>query len=191
MELYCERLSELDKTVRRMVVESLGLEKYMEEHMSSTNYVARVQKYTGPQTRDAKIGLLPHTDKSIVTILHQFTQVTGLQVLSKDGKKWIDADPISPDSFLVMIGNCLHAWTNGRLHAPYHRVMMSGDHPRYSIGLFSNPKPGSSVIKAPEEMVDDDHPLLYKPFDYFEFIEFFYSDVGRTSPNALLEYCGA
>lgn len=85
----------------------------------------------------------------------------------------------------------MQAWTNGRLHSPYHRVMMNGDEDRYSIALFSNPKPGCTMIKAPDEMVDEDHPLLFKPFDYFQFLDFFYSDAGRTSPNALMEYCGA
>lgn len=83
----------------------------------------------------------------------------------------------------------LQAWTNGRLHAPYHRVVVSGDEARYSIGLFSNPKEGC-VIEAPTELVDEDHPLLYKPFDYIKFIDFFYSDAGRMSPDALKEYCG-
>ncbi|XP_057772957.1 2-oxoglutarate-dependent dioxygenase AOP2-like [Salvia miltiorrhiza] len=190
IQLYCEKLSELDKFVRRAVVESLGLEKYGDEHMKSTDYVCRVQKYEAPRTPHTTLGLIPHTDKNIVTILHQLNHVRGLQILTKDGKNWIAADPTSLNSFVVMIGTSFHAWTNGRLHAPYHRVMVSGDEARYSIGLFSNPKAGC-VIKAPEEMVDEDHPLLYKPFDYINFVEFFYTDVGRTSPNALMEYCGA
>ncbi|KAL1551454.1 putative 2-oxoglutarate-dependent dioxygenase AOP1 [Salvia divinorum] len=190
IQLYCGKLSELDKIVRKMVVESLGLENYIDEHINSTDYVCRFQKYEAPQTPHSKLGLVPHTDKNIVTTLHQFNHVRGLQILTKDGKNWIPADPTSLNSFVVMLGTSFHAWSNGRLHAPYHRVMVSGDEARYSIGLFANPKEGC-VIEAPAELVDGDHPLLYKPFDYFKFVEFFYSDVGRTSPDALKEYCGA
>lgn len=110
MQLYCEQLSELDKMVRRMVLESLGLEKYVEEHTNSTNYVARVMKYAGPQSRDTKLGLIPHTDKNIVTILHQLNEVSGLEVLTKDGKNWISSPPTSPNSFFVMIGTSFHVY---------------------------------------------------------------------------------
>ena len=84
----------------------------------------------------------------------------------------------------------LQAWTNGRLHDPYHRVVVSGDEARYSIGLFSVPKEGC-MVKTPEELVNEDNPLLYKPFDYFKFIDFMSTDAGRTSPDPLKEYCGA
>ncbi|XP_047956451.1 probable 2-oxoglutarate-dependent dioxygenase AOP1 [Salvia hispanica] len=189
IRLYCEKLSELDKIVRQMVVESLGLESYIDEHMNSTDYVCRFQIYEAPRSPHPTIGMVPHTDKNIITTLHQLNHVNGLQILTKDGKNWIPADPTSLNSFVVMLGTSFHAWTNGRLHAPYHRVLVSGDEARYSIGLFSNPKEGC-VIEAPSELVDEDHPLLYKPFNHIKFMDFYYSDAGRTSPDALQEYCG-
>ncbi|KAH6782123.1 2-oxoglutarate and oxygenase superfamily protein [Perilla frutescens var. frutescens] len=189
VQSYTEQLSELDKIVREMVLESLGLEKYVDEHMKSTNYVVRVQKYDKPQTHEPQPGLIPHTDKNIVTILQQLNHVPGLEFFTKDGKNWINAEPTSLYSFTVVVGTSFHAWTNGRLHSPLHRVMMNGDEARYSIGLFSIPKLGI-IIKAPEEMVDEEHPLLYKAYDHHKFIEFFYSEAGVTSPDALKDYCG-
>ncbi|KAL1551452.1 putative 2-oxoglutarate-dependent dioxygenase AOP1 [Salvia divinorum] len=89
-----------------------------------------------------------------------------------------------------MIGDSLYSWTNGRLHAPYHKVMMRGDEARYSIGLFSVPKPGY-IIKAPEEMVDEEHPLLVKPYDHHHFLQFFYTQAAhKSSVAALKEHCG-
>lgn len=81
------------------------------------------------------------------------------------------------------------AWLNGRLHAPYHRVMMSGDMARYSIGLFSIPK-GGYMIKAPDELVDEAHPLLFKPFDHVQFLGFYYTEAGQKAESALKAYCG-
>ncbi|KAD6794658.1 hypothetical protein E3N88_05554 [Mikania micrantha] len=180
------KLSKLDQIVRRMVLESLGLEKYMDEHMGSTNYLLRVMKYKGPETDDSKLGLNSHTDKNIVTILHQ-NQVDGLEVQTKSGD-WIKVQP-SPNSFVVMIGDSLYAWTNGRLHSPYHRVMMTGDKARYSIGLFSIPKAGY-MVKAPPEVVDEEHPLIFKPFDHVEFLQFYYTEEGQRAQSALKTYCG-
>lgn len=78
---------------------------------------------------------------------------------------------------------------NGRVHSPHHRVMMAGDNARYSVGLFSIPK-GGYIIKAPEELVDEQHPLLFKPFDHFEFLGFVYSEAARQSQYTLKTYCG-
>ncbi|KAL5574618.1 hypothetical protein UlMin_016317 [Ulmus minor] len=186
IQSYSEQLSELDQIIRRMILESLGMEKYLDEHMESTNYLLRVMKYKGPQTSKTELGLNAHTDKNIVTILYQ-NQVVGLEVQTKGGE-WITVKP-SPDSFIVMIGDSLHAWANGRLHSPYHRVMMKGNEARYSLGLFSIPKAGY-IIKAPEELVDEEHPLLFKPFDHVEFLGFYYSEAGQRAESALKTYCG-
>ncbi|MCE3216693.1 hypothetical protein HAX54_007616, partial [Datura stramonium] len=144
IQSYSEQLSELDQTVRKMILESLGIGKYMDEH------------------------------------------VNGLEVLTKDGQ-WINVDP-TLDTFTVMIGDSLHAWTNGRVHAPYHRVMMRGNEVRYSVGLFSQPKVGYK-IEAPQELVDEEHPLLFKPFDYLEFLDFSYTEEGQRCESALKTYC--
>ena len=106
IQSYSEQLSELDQTVRRMVLESLGLEKYMDEHMNSTNFVLRLMKYNTPQSNtETEIGVSAHTDKSIATILYQ-NQINGLQVMNKNGQ-WINVEP-TQDTFTVMIGDSLH-----------------------------------------------------------------------------------
>ncbi|OVA05588.1 Oxoglutarate/iron-dependent dioxygenase [Macleaya cordata] len=70
--------------------------------------------------------------------------------------------------------NLTRAWSNGRVSAVKHRVMMKGQKERYSYAVFSIPKEGV-LIEVPKELVDKDHPLLYRPFDYLEFLRF--SDV--------------
>ncbi|KAK6124908.1 hypothetical protein DH2020_041352 [Rehmannia glutinosa] len=157
--------------------ESLGIE----------DAVFRVQKYDAPKSQETKIGLTSHTDKNIVTILYG-NEVKGLEVLTKDSN-WINAEP-SMNSFIVMIGDFFHAWTNGRMHSAHHRVTMAGDEARYSFGLFSIPK-SAYIIKAPKEMVDEEHPLLFKPYDHLKLMEFYYIGAGRSSPNTLKTYCGA
>jgi len=143
-------------------------------------------RYKGPETSDRKLGLSSHTDKNTATILYQ-NQIEGLEVQTKDGQ-WIKFNP-SPDSFVAMIGDSFYAWLNGRVYSPFHRVMMSGNKARYSAGLFSIPKAGY-IVKAPEEMVDEEHPLLFKPFDHVEFLAFYYTEEGQRVPAALKTYCG-
>ncbi|CAN8321609.1 unnamed protein product [Cochlearia groenlandica] len=190
---FSGKLSELDITIRRMIMESFGLSKYIDEHLNSTNYLLRVMKYKGPDTQETKLGLNAHTDKNIVTILYQ-NNVDGLEVQTKD-KKWIKVKS-SQDSFIVMIGDSLHAYLNGGLYSPYHRVMMKGKETRYSLGLFSIPKAGY-IISSPKELVDEEEeeeeeerPRLYKPFDHVEFLRFYYTEAGQRSLSALKTYCG-
>ncbi|MCD7472837.1 hypothetical protein HAX54_014234 [Datura stramonium] len=186
IQSYSKQLSQLDQTVRKMLLESLGVEKYMDEHMNSTYYNLRPIKYKAPQSSEAEVGLYTHTDKSIFSILHQ-NQVNGLQILTKDGQ-WINVEP-TPETFIVMIGDSLYAWANGQVHVPYHRVMMKGNEARYSIALFSIPKAGY-IIKAPHELVDEEHPLLFKPFDYHEYQAFYYTEEGQRCEHPLKAYCG-
>ncbi|KAL5072637.1 hypothetical protein RYX36_011621, partial [Vicia faba] len=102
---FSDELTTLDQIIRKMILESLNAEKYLEEHINSTNYLLRVMKYKGPQISDIKLGLSTHSDKNVVTILYQ-KQVEGLQVMTKDGK-WISYKP-SPSNFVVIIGDYLH-----------------------------------------------------------------------------------
>ena len=48
--------------------------------------------------------------------------------------------------------------------------MLAGNKTRYSAAIFSMPKEGY-LIKAIEELVDEDHPLQYKPFGYGEYLK--------------------
>ncbi|XP_071715095.1 probable 2-oxoglutarate-dependent dioxygenase AOP1 [Rutidosis leptorrhynchoides] len=183
---YSEKLVEVDKIVRTMVLESLNLEKYTEEHMELTNNLVRVMKYRTPKKDESNMGLLSHADKNMVTILHQ-NEVEGLEVQDKDGR-WFKVK-FSDNSFIVMVGETFKAWTNGRLHAATHRVVMSRNEDRYSIGFFSYPKL-DKIIKAPEELVDEEHPLLFNPYTYGEFIKFFHKEENVNDKFALEKYCG-
>ncbi|CAN7089344.1 unnamed protein product [Brassica rapa subsp. narinosa] len=88
MHKFSTQLVELDVMVRKMIMESFGVEKYLDEHLNSTNYLFRMMKYTAPPDDDVeetKLGLRSHTDKNIITILHQY-EVDGLEIMTKDGK---------------------------------------------------------------------------------------------------------
>ncbi|OMP00175.1 Oxoglutarate/iron-dependent dioxygenase [Corchorus olitorius] len=141
MESFLDQVSGLDRMIRRMILESFGLEKYMDEHMNSVKYLLRANRYQGPETTDDKtlamsshsdektLAMSSHSDRSIITILRQINEVDGLEIQTKDGK-WNPVKYSSPDSFIVMIGDSLYAWLNGRVQLPYHRVTMSGNNSR-------------------------------------------------------------
>ncbi|XP_059633894.1 probable 2-oxoglutarate-dependent dioxygenase AOP1 [Cornus florida] len=181
---YSKLVSELDQMVTRMVFEGYGVEKFCDSHIGSTTFLLRVMKYRAPQMNETNLGADVHTDKSFITILHQ-NQVNGLEVKTKDGE-WITVD-FPPSSFVVMAGDAFLAWSNGRIHSPLHRVIMTANEARYSLGLFAFHK---GIIQIPEELVDDKHPLQFKPFDHFGLLHFFVTDVGRQKESTAKAYCG-
>lgn len=68
-------------------------------------------------------------------------------------------------------------------------VMRTGTKTRFSAGLFSVPKK-DHLIYAPDEMVDAEHPRLFKPFDFESYFQFTTEGPGRRDLAALRTYCG-
>lgn len=178
------KMMELNLIILKMVYESFGLENYsygLQEENNTGNF--RLIKYKVPISNDPTIGLIPHTDKNFLTILSQ-NEVQGLEVMSKEGN-WIQLS-IPNGCFMVIVGDSLKAWSNGRVHAAKHRVMMKGQKERYSCGLFLSPRE-DLTIEVPEKLVDQHHPLLYRPFTYSDFLNFYTSNL---SDQALELFAG-
>ncbi|KAJ0243235.1 2-oxoglutarate-dependent dioxygenase AOP3 [Hirschfeldia incana] len=64
IQKFSEKLAELDVMVRRMVMESFGIEKYFDEHLKSTNYRLRLMKYIAPPEVDTNVGAGANHDAS-------------------------------------------------------------------------------------------------------------------------------
>lgn len=182
---YSKSVAELEKLVVRMVFESYGVEKYCDSHLKSASYLCRVMKYRSPEEKEANMGFVSHTDKSFMTVVHQ-NQIAGLEIKAKDGQ-WFGVDQLSPSSFVVMAGDAIMAWSNGRIPSPHHRVTMNGTKARFSLAQFSFMK---ETVKAPEELVDHEHPLQFNPFDHLEYLNFYSKPENRRLESAIRTYCG-
>ncbi|KAI3977282.1 hypothetical protein MKX01_030908 [Papaver californicum] len=177
-------LQELEGVVRKMIFESLGVDDYYDSNIKNSDHVFRVLKYRAPRSDESDIGLPPHTDKSILTIFYQ--DINGLEFLSREGQ-WVKTQP---GTFTVIAGEALMAWSNGRIHAPTHRVIVNSEKDRYSYGIFATPNEGA-IVEIPKELIDKDHPLLYRPFDYMEFLRYLYANFHLDSPLKLYAGVGA
>ncbi|CAN4076250.1 unnamed protein product [Withania somnifera] len=190
---YSEPVMELDAILTRMILESLGIERYIDEFFDSSFYRLRFARYKQLEAKaevgkiNNQLGLVGHTDGGWLTIISQ-NSVNGLQFQKKDGE-WMDAN-ISPNSYAVLAGDAFMAWTNGRLHSPVHRVIMAGNCDRLSIQLFSVPK-ADYIIEARKELVDEKHPVLYRPFGVEDYFAYIGTKEGlKAGPNAFKTYCG-
>ncbi|KAK7344982.1 hypothetical protein VNO77_15304 [Canavalia gladiata] len=175
---HAKLAEELDRTVARMIFESYGLLEYYDSYIESTSYLLRLLAHKPPKQVEPQLGFMAHTDKSFTTILHQ-NHVNALMVETKDGN-WIDVDLSSPNSYVVLAGDALMAWSNDRINSPNHKVLMCGNETRYSLGVFAFNR---GILQVPEELIDEEHPLQYKPFDHLGLLNFPYG-AGMKS------YCG-
>ncbi|XP_057772950.1 probable 2-oxoglutarate-dependent dioxygenase AOP1 [Salvia miltiorrhiza] len=182
---YSKVVAELDKVVMRMVAEVYGIRSAYESLVETTSYLLKLIKYRPPAKDEAGLGIVPHTDKSFTSILHQ-RLVKGLQIMTKAGD-WIGVDP-SPSAFVFMAGDACMAFTNGRIEPSKHRVIIDGSEERYSLGLFTFIR--DVKIQVPEELVDEDHPLQFKPFDHYKFIHFIYTEESKSSESPIRAFCG-
>ncbi|TVU20229.1 hypothetical protein EJB05_36428, partial [Eragrostis curvula] len=179
-------LLELEETVRRMVLEALGVAKYHDAMNESTWHLFRMWEYkavpSAEQEEEVGFGAPgSHQDTNTLSVVWQH-EVDGLEVQTRDGD-WIRVEPAS---LVVMVGNALRAWTNDRLHAPFHRITISGDVTRYSAILFSVP---DFMIQAPSELVGNENHPRFKPFKFDDFFRFCVSEEGARHEDKLKAYC--
>ncbi|CAN6341157.1 unnamed protein product [Urochloa humidicola] len=179
-----KRMAGLEAAVRRMVLEGLGVAEHHEPLNESTWHLFRMWRYDAGGKKVRHPGSPgPHQDTNALSVVCQH-EVEGLEVRTKAGE-WIRVEP-SPASLVVMVGNALRAWTNDRLHAPFHRVIVRRDAPRYSAILFSIP---DCEIQAPDKLVDDEHPPRFKPYYHDDFVGFSISEEGARHEDKLKAYC--
>lgn len=108
--MFSKAVTELYQIVMRMVAKSYGIEEQCETLLGSSVQNLRFMKYLCPQEDEGNpLGMLPHTDISFMTILHD-KQVKGLQIKTKEGQ-WIEVDPL-PSSFIVMAGDVFMVGSN-------------------------------------------------------------------------------
>ncbi|PPD73987.1 hypothetical protein GOBAR_DD29087 [Gossypium barbadense] len=178
-----EEMFRLMKELVEVPVESYGLG----EDSLKMNYTMsmRMMKYMAPPPGEYETGLFAHIDKPVRTIICE-DQIPRLEIEVNDGQ-WMKLTNLSPSSFVFMVGDPLKAWSNKRLKSTNHKVMMSGDKNQFSIAAFIKPNEGT-IIKTPKELIDEEHPQLFKDFDFMKFFFFAFSDPARRIDSGHLLY---
>ncbi|KAL1358426.1 hypothetical protein HN51_003699 [Arachis hypogaea] len=168
---YETHLSRIATTIFKVMMKNLDLNNnnMMMKQTECCSYVSRetgmVRMYRYPACSDTSIGwgMEVHTDSSVLSILNQDDQVSGLQVLKDD--QWLTVKPIS-NTLIVNLGDMMQAMSNDKYKSVQHRVRVNKERERISICYFVFPSEGA-VIESPN----------YKPFTYNEFREQVQQDV--------------
>ncbi|PKU86728.1 Gibberellin 20 oxidase 1-B [Dendrobium catenatum] len=186
---YTIQMKELLQMIHKMVLEILGLGDHYSSHIKSIDYSMRLTNYYNDLSESGNKVVLPsHKDPNYISIISQHN-IGGLEIETSNGE-WISTNP-NKNSFTVVIGEAFMAWTNGRFQAPHHRVKMDRSKERYSVVFSTIPCFTNDVINPSKELVDEEHPQLFKSFKYYDYVNFRFSDEGERHTDALKFYCGA
>ncbi|KAL1344291.1 hypothetical protein HN51_018140 [Arachis hypogaea] len=150
------------------ISESLGLDA--ESIIESTGFdsglqIFAVNLYPPCPEPDLAVGLPPHSDHGLLTLLTQ-NGIGGLQV--KHTGKWVNVNPL-PNCLIVNTGDQLEAVSNGRYKSVMHRAVLNNRDTRISLVLVNGPDLDKEIGPA-LGLLEKEDPLFktMKYRDYFE-----------------------
>ncbi|GAU21692.1 hypothetical protein TSUD_242640 [Trifolium subterraneum] len=111
------------------------------------------------------IGLNPHSDGVVLTILLQINEIQGLQI-KKDGM-WIPINPLT-NAFVVNIGDMLEILTNGIYQSIEHRATVNSEKERISLAAFHIPY--KCDIGPTPSLVTPETPALFKTISAEDYV---------------------
>ncbi|KAK8664621.1 hypothetical protein V6N13_084399 [Hibiscus sabdariffa] len=117
------------------------------------------------------MGITPHSDFSLITILHQLNGIDGLHI-HKDGA-WF---PVSflPNALVVNVGDNLEIFSNGVYRSIEHKVVPNVEKERMSVVFFINPKFDVEVGPSPS-LINPLNPPLFKRVSLDQYVKGFVS----------------
>ncbi|GFP80326.1 gibberellin 3-beta-dioxygenase 1, partial [Phtheirospermum japonicum] len=167
MENYQKQIHSLAYKIMIIILKALGLEEKDQETIvlsSLSQYTGALQlnSYPSCPNPNRAIGLAPHTDTLLLTILHQ-NDTNGLQIL-QEGIGWITVPPVA-GALVVNIGDLMHILSNTRFPTVYHRVVPSETSHRFTIGYFYGPSTDSTITPlAKTSYVPLFRPVMVKEY---------------------------
>ncbi|KAK7293615.1 hypothetical protein RJT34_16485 [Clitoria ternatea] len=166
MENYQKQMKVLAEKLTHMIFKILGIKEEEKKWVGSTKHSEAIQLNSYPCCPEPNraMGLAPHTDTSLLTILHQ-SQTSGLQIL-KEGAGWVPVHP-HPNTLVVNTGDILHILSNSRFRCALHRVMVNSARQRYSVAYFYSP-PLDYVVSP--FVLDDSFLPRFRPLSVKDYI---------------------
>ncbi len=155
MERHYRSMEQLTTTIMQGLALSLGLvEDFFCDKLDRHDSTFRAANYPH-QDRAPAPGQLragAHTDYGAITLLASEDAPGGLRIRTRDGA-WVDP-PVSPEGFVVNIGDLMMTWTNDRWLSNLHRVVnpppnASGSTRRLSLVYFANCNPDARIECLP------------------------------------------
>ncbi|XP_010249916.1 PREDICTED: gibberellin 3-beta-dioxygenase 1-like [Nelumbo nucifera] len=175
MEEYEKEMKQLAGRLMWLMLGSLGISKddikwaAAASKGESGGVCAALQLNSYPACPDPSraMGLAAHTDSTLLTVLYQ-NSTSGLQVLRDGAAGWVTVPPLR-GALVVNVGDLLHILSNGKYPSVLHRAIVNRTHHRLSVAYLYGP-PTNAQISPISSLVDPNHPPLYRPVTWAEYL---------------------
>lgn len=175
IEEYAQHMEKLSYKLLELISLSLGLpEKRLHEYFKHHTSFIRLLHYPPCPSPELALGVGAHKDPGALTVLAQ-DDVGGLEVKQKVTGEWVKVRP-TPNSYIINVADCVQVWSNDKYESVEHRARVNSNRDRFSIPFFFNPA-YDVMVKPCEELIDDQHPAIYKEYNWGKFLE------NRTGSN--------
>ncbi|PPD98998.1 hypothetical protein GOBAR_DD03962 [Gossypium barbadense] len=179
---YSTKLHVILEVLLKAMARSLNLEEnqFLQQYGDQATMQARCNFYPICPRPDQVLGVKPHADGSVITMLLQDKEVEGLQVLKDD--QWFNV-PIIPQALLINIGDQaenyfasfrqsimelqVHFWTNCEKLLANSLLFQSEEKKKYSREIGSIEGYGNDMILSEDQILDwtDRLYLILRPED--------------------------
>lgn len=164
MDAYKNQMKLLTHNLLLMILQTLDVSQEEMNWVTSTHdsqTALQLNSYPSCPNPSQALGLAPHTDSLILTLLHQ-GGVNGLEVFV-EGLGWRQVQAVE-GAFLVNVGDLLHIFSNAKFPALTHRVMVNQSKHRISLAYFHGPAVDSRVAPSSKFQKPCFKPMLVKEY---------------------------
>ncbi|KAM0935582.1 putative (S)-norcoclaurine synthase [Dioscorea sansibarensis] len=173
---FRDALDEYSMEVKRLVncllgfmANNLGLDPAeITGKLENETQAVRINCYPPCPEPKKVLGLSPHSDACVLTLVFQVNDVPGLQIRRND--KWLPIKPL-PGAFVANIGDALEILSNGKYKSIEHRAVTNTEKDRFSIAAFHGPNTDARIGPHPELVLKGEP--LYKTMDYESYFKLF------------------
>ncbi|XP_047090108.1 protein SRG1-like [Lolium rigidum] len=143
----------------------------------ATTY-ARIIYYPPCPRPDLVLGVKPHSDATLITILMANDHdVGGLQVLRDDD--WYNVlATLAPHALLISVGDMMEIMSNGIFKSPVHRVVTNASKGRTSVVMFYGPDLDKEIGPA-DQLIDNRRPARYKRVKVKDYVHGLFQNFSR------------
>lgn len=165
VQAFDDAMDPIARRVTGLVARALDLPPAaLLDHFAPATRFVRLHVY--PPRPDAAVGCVAHTDHGFLAFLLE-DMMGGFDVQGVDGI-WRPVDPIE-GRIVVLAGEVLSRWSNGRLRAPMHRARHPRAGTRYSVPYFFDPT-WDAPIECLPTCRSADAPARFAPTTYRDLV---------------------
>ncbi|CAM8961278.1 hypothetical protein QQ045_003655 [Rhodiola kirilowii] len=171
MDEYQEKMKELSHELMLQILNSLEISGRGYSGIcpdpKTASTALQLNHYPPCPDPNLALGLAPHTDSFLITILHQTRHADGLQVFNDRSAEWVPVSPVS-GALVVNVGDLLHVLSNGRYVSALHRVAVNErSRDRLSVAYFYGPAVDAKV----EPLTMGAVAPVYRRFTVLEYVK--------------------